>query len=108
MEYNNKKCVFCKFKENNYICQTCNGGVNFEEMQNAYETIYNKFSNKWQFNNGLRGVIGSYNLVKSNGKYKLNLWVSDKRCTDKRNIKEIFSTYNVVEMHDYLQNNNPK
>ena len=74
----------------------------------SYESLYYKFSKKWNFESGLHGVIGSYMLVKSCGKYKLKLWVSDKRCFDKRNTKEIFSTFDVNEMHDYLDKNQPQ
>lgn len=67
-----------------------------------YSELYEKYAEKWHFNDGLRGVIGSYMLSQSNGKFCLSLWVSDKRYFDKRKTKKIFSTDSANKMRNYL------
>lgn len=71
-------------------------------MNNEYNSLWYEFAKKWQFYDGLRGVIGSYMFCQSNGKYCLYLWVSDKRYLDKRKTKKIFSTDSANKMRNYL------
>ena len=74
----------------------------------SYESLFYEFSAKWGFSCGLRGVVGSYNLIRSCGELKLIKWVSDRRCYDGRKTKEIFATYEESEMRQYLTENEPK
>ena len=74
----------------------------------SYEKIWYEHAKKWRFNDGLHGVIGSYSLVLSNGVLKLLFWVTDKRYSDSRKIKTIYSTEDANTMHQYLTENEPK
>ena len=73
-----------------------------------YDALFSKYAKKWQFNDGLRGVIGSYCLTLSNCKYKLVVLVSDRRYFDGRKTKDVFSCYDAIEMDRYLSDNEPE
>lgn len=77
-------------------------------MNNEYNSLWYEFAKKWHFNDGLRGVIGSYMFNQSNGKFCLSLWISDKRCFGNRRAKKIFSTDSANEMRNYLAEHEPE
>ena len=71
-----------------------------------YNELYKEFDNKWHFTLGRE--IGTYNLVLSNGVYKLYTRIQDKRCYYGYKHRDIFKTTDANEMRDYLTNNEPQ